>query len=401
MKTNRKQITVATTISSTGIHRTGGANVVNGFYSELAKIFNVSMVYLAPPAEKSRVIQVTDGLKEYVVPKSALTQQNIRKMEAETKSPSLYDIGCFYFLDDTPQYGSTISALVKASDLVMLDRPYLFPIVHMHSNGRAIIQRSQNIEYLYKQANLPNSRQRDKFLADLYRIEGRCCNESAYSFFCSQDDKNKANEIYGTDFSKLGVLLNGINAANNCFSSVEERKKYKNKFGVGNKKVAFFIGAGHNPNIEAVNTIVNIAIECQDMLFVVAGDVCRAFVDSQLPSNVILMGRISERERKHLSCLADIALNPMYSGSGTNVKMIDYMAMGIPVMSTTFGTRGIDDVSGILIADSEKEMIESLKSFNLEDQRDLVIKNRKMVEESWDWAVITNKAATIIKEYML
>jgi hypothetical protein len=38
---------------------------------------------------------------------------------------------------------------------------------------------------------------------------------------------------------------------------------------------------------------------------------------------------------------ADVALNPMRWGSGTNLKMLDYALAGVPLLSTAFGARGL------------------------------------------------------------
>jgi glycosyltransferase involved in cell wall biosynthesis len=42
---------------------------------------------------------------------------------------------------------------------------------------------------------------------------------------------------------------------------------------------------------------------------------------------------------------ADAALNPMWSGAGTNVKMCEFIATRLPILTTPFGARGfaIDD----------------------------------------------------------
>ena len=37
----------------------------------------------------------------------------------------------------------------------------------------------------------------------------------------------------------------------------------------------------------------------------------------------------------------DLALNPMASGSGTNLKMLEYAATGTPILTTEFGNRGL------------------------------------------------------------
>jgi glycosyltransferase involved in cell wall biosynthesis len=53
---------------------------------------------------------------------------------------------------------------------------------------------------------------------------------------------------------------------------------------------------------------------------------------------------------------ADAALNPMWSGAGTNVKMGEFMALRLPIVSTAFGARGFrikDGRSGFLFERDE------------------------------------------------
>jgi glycosyltransferase involved in cell wall biosynthesis len=38
----------------------------------------------------------------------------------------------------------------------------------------------------------------------------------------------------------------------------------------------------------------------------------------------------------------DLGLNPIDTGSGTNLKLLEYAAAGLPALSTPFGTRGTD-----------------------------------------------------------
>ena len=37
-------------------------------------------------------------------------------------------------------------------------------------------------------------------------------------------------------------------------------------------------------------------------------------------------------------------INPMISGSGTNIKMFDFMAAGLPIITTDIGARGIEEL---------------------------------------------------------
>ena len=39
---------------------------------------------------------------------------------------------------------------------------------------------------------------------------------------------------------------------------------------------------------------------------------------------------------------ADIAINPILRGSGTNLKMLEYLAAGLPIITTQEDDRGLD-----------------------------------------------------------
>jgi glycosyltransferase involved in cell wall biosynthesis len=71
------------------------------------------------------------------------------------------------------------------------------------------------------------------------------------------------------------------------------------------------------------------------------------FENWSLPSNVVITGLISEAELDRLLHSADVALNPIRSGGGTNLKLIEYFAAGVPVVSTPLGTRGTALSNGV------------------------------------------------------
>jgi len=61
-----------------------------------------------------------------------------------------------------------------------------------------------------------------------------------------------------------------------------------------------------------------------------------------LPANVKSLGVVDDETKNRILSWVDLAINPMQSGSGTNLKMLDYMAAGVPLLSTPFGARGLD-----------------------------------------------------------
>src|SRR5205823_12993105 len=56
----------------------------------------------------------------------------------------------------------------------------------------------------------------------------------------------------------------------------------------------------------------------------------------------MLLGTQHENQ-KHIDIqLTDVALNPMLSGSGSNLKLAEYFAKSRPTVTTPFGARGYD-----------------------------------------------------------
>ena len=110
--------------------------------------------------------------------------------------------------------------------------------------------------------------------------------------------------------------------------------------------MALFIGSAYPPNIEAVGMIFQqLAPANPEVTFVLVGGVSeRAIVEGvspHIPSNVRLLGIVSDAERNEAYSAADIAINPMFTGSGTNIKMLDFLAAGLPTITTPIGARGI------------------------------------------------------------
>ncbi|MBI5453467.1 MAG: glycosyltransferase family 4 protein [Deltaproteobacteria bacterium] len=122
-----------------------------------------------------------------------------------------------------------------------------------------------------------------------------------------------------------------------------------------------------------------------------------------VPGNVRLFGVVDEDTRKMIYKASDMALNPMSKGSGTNIKMLDYMAAGLPVISTRLGTRGIDVIDGkealvCPLEDFEGSVKRLMNDGDL--ARALGENARKVALERFDWKVISKKLADVITEVM-
>ncbi|HZT05615.1 MAG TPA: glycosyltransferase family 4 protein [Chloroflexota bacterium] len=90
---------------------------------------------------------------------------------------------------------------------------------------------------------------------------------------------------------------------------------------------------------------------------------------------------------------ADVAVVPMRMGSGVRFKVLEAMAAGVPVVSTTLGISGVSAQPGrhVLIANRPSEFAEAVAKV-IEDRalaRSLAIQARQLVENRYDWDRVT------------
>lgn len=88
------------------------------------------------------------------------------------------------------------------------------------------------------------------------------------------------------------------------------------------------------------------------------------------------------------------AIVPLQSGGGTRLKVLEAMAAGVPVISTTFGTEGLTVLPGrdIMIADQEEDWLPALNS--LAESRvssTLVAAGTELVRSRYDWRIQGDK----------
>jgi glycosyltransferase involved in cell wall biosynthesis len=97
-----------------------------------------------------------------------------------------------------------------------------------------------------------------------------------------------------------------------------------------------------------------------------------------------------------------VCVIPLRAGGGTRLKILEAMALGRPVVSTTIGCEGLDVVDGehLLIADTPEQFAE--KTVRLLDDRHLsqyICANaRKLVEARYGWDQIAERLMDVYEE---
>lgn len=382
----------------------GGRLRLLGLYHALGS--NIRCTYIGSydwPGESYRRHHLTETLEEIDIPLSAAHHAAARKLSYKIGGKSVIDIAFGRQGDLSPEYIDVAKASIQEADIVVFSHPWVYPLVKDDvSPNQTVVYDSQNVEgflraQLLDEANLDEA----KLLHDLVNDELRLCQRADLILTCSQEDLERFNRIYRISAEKMRVIPNGVMAFKHKCPSSDERLAAKKQFGLDRISfIAFFIGSAYGPNVEAANFIVHeLAPAIGDVFFVIGGGVGAQISSDQ--SNVLVTGPLSDDQRKLWLTAADIGVNPMFSGSGTNIKMFDFMAMGLPVVTTDVGARGIETGGRkvmVVIPPLVQEFVSALRElFDPISRMRIGEEARACIERSYAWEQISPDTGMLFK----
>lgn len=382
----RKKITVAVTFPI--FPPIGGGQVrLYQLYKAMVDKYDIDFLSFTAAWKPSLQERIGPNLWEIRTSKSTQHQMGEDALKKEMQMP-IGDVAMFQYAVQTEEYIRKFQASVADSQLVVLPHPYLYPLLQKYIGNKPFIYEAQDVEYLIKKQTLPEVEQKNILLEEIYEAEKLCCQESQFIMACSEMDKEKLCELYHINREKVMIVPNGVDLENAKYVALPARLEHKKLLGLENETIGLFMGSEHKPNCEACEYILEIAENLPETTFLIFGSLCTYFkvhaTEYRIPPNVGMLGLVTEQEKKRLFSVADFALNPMSSGSGTNLKLFDYMAAGIPIITTEFGTRGVAQKDCFLIASLE-EMPETIRNFKLEEQAERIEKARRVVEQEFSW----------------
>jgi len=174
-------------------------------------------------------------------------------------------------------------------------------------------------------------------------------------------------------------------------SQLEDRNEIRESLGIPSDWVVLIFHGWFRyfPNKEAIDLIIRylapeISRNMNNVVFVIAGP------DTPInqEGNIKFVGFV--RDIYSLIHAADIAVVPILHGSGTRLKILDYMRMGVPVVTTKKGIEGIDarpNEHAIISDNVDKEFLDGiawLVGSPLERER--IGRNaRDLVTKEYDW----------------
>jgi glycosyltransferase involved in cell wall biosynthesis len=241
-------------------------------------------------------------------------------------------------------------------DIIQLEGLFMgvyIPVIKKYSKAK-IVLRAHNVEHLIWQRHLQNEKPSLKKIylsmqtKRLKRFEWKVLNEVDAVVTITDIDREM--------FEKEGLKKPFYN----CITGVDVAS-YKTGSGVKKPKTLFhFASMDWMPNQEAVRWFLancwgDVLKAVPDAKLVIAGrHMPQEFIKMSEP-NVLVIETVNDAKAFYQE--HELMLVPLLSGSGLRIKIIEGMAYGKAIVSTSIGAEGIKCTNGknIIIADSAKD----------------------------------------------
>lgn len=309
-----------------------------------------------------------------------------------------YNVNRFF----SPDFDKRLVEILQADDydIVHLESLFMTPYINsirMNSSAK-IVLRSHNLEHLIweRLANSTGNKAKKMYLkhlaSKLKKYELKTINEVDGIATISNEDTDRFASFKCE--KKMITIPFGINISDYPYEKRDTQVRNS----------LYHIGAMNwEPNKEAINWFLDEIwpmVNKEELSLNLAGRDFPSYLKELENDQLIIHGEV-ENARKFMQS-HDIMIVPLLSGSGMRIKIIEAMALGKAVISTSIGVEGINAVHNehIMIADTAKEFAKAI--IDLSKDPDKVIRigenARKMVENQYDNSKIIFNLVNFYKE---
>jgi len=210
--------------------------------------------------------------------------------------------------------------------------------------GAQVSYVAHNVEYDYLRAQ-PRSIFRDYMLRRVAELERRAVRASDLVVTCTEADAGRLAQLYG-EGPEYVIVPNGFDHELLDFERGRLRDAARTSLRIAPDDLALlFVGGPAPHNRQAVRFLERelipqlgrharllIAGQCGDGLGEWSGD----------DRTVQRLGYV--QDLRPAFAAADVAVNPVTYGSGSSLKMAEYLAAGLPIVTTPLGMRGFESL---------------------------------------------------------
>jgi glycosyltransferase involved in cell wall biosynthesis len=389
---------------------TGGSKLrIYQLYRHLAQFFAVTYIgAFESPGPEYREQTLAPNLTEIVIP---LTQVHFglnAVLERFASQKRLIDVSMPLLLRYTPRFCEVVNSYAGDAGILVMSHPWVYPYVNRRKD-QLLIYDAQSCEYLVKEEILGKSLAARGLLRLVKKTEGLLCHASDLILARLPEDKERIVQIYDVQENKVFVIPTGVEIGDFRPTGQLERRAAKAALSIQEQKTVLFVGSNDRSSAQPVDFIVRVlAPKLPDLQFLIIDGVPAPPIypsgNSATPvsTNVRLFGPVDEETRQTIYKASDVAINPMFSGSGTNTMLLNYMAVGIPAITTPRGSTGLEATDAICIVCEASDFAQTIKATldNTIQLSEMSKNAREFVADKFDWKIIANKAYSIIQSHL-
>jgi glycosyltransferase involved in cell wall biosynthesis len=240
---------------------------------------------------------------------------------------------------------------ILRADLAQFEYPYLLPfMLLLRVIGKSFVLDEHGVEYVFirelKSMRLDDSLKNRSIGFIIARTPGLvpialCIEKAALRiasivFTCSDIDAEQLRRFYKVDPERILVVPN-------CVDEALPDGVVPHQF--GRPTIVFMGSFNHPPNVHAASVLIDeimprVRNVVKEVLLVMVGKNPSETLRSEEGEDVLFMGEV--KDPRPIVMGADVAVAPIFFGSGTRMKIVDYMMLGRPVVSTSKGAEGLD-----------------------------------------------------------
>jgi glycosyltransferase involved in cell wall biosynthesis len=319
----------------------GGQSRVAGLYGALARLgVDVEIVSLVGRTERDGPLEAGPGIRELRVPRTPEHEAADWRLHQRVGVP-VSDLGLALHHELTPAYAEAVANAAAGAAAVVASHPFALPV--LAPLGTPLIYEAHNVEADLKAAMYAGMPDGPAYAERVRELEAACCQAAQHVIVCAARDGERLGELYALPPERVVEVPNGADPVSIPFTPLARRRERAWELGMHERLTAVFVGSWHEPNLVAIRDLLAIADELAEarVRVLICGSAGLAFAGKWIPHNFDLCGVVDDAFLRSVLAVAGAALNPMRSGSGTNLKMLDYALGGVPLVSTTFGARGL------------------------------------------------------------
>lgn len=279
-------------------------------------------------------------------------------------------------------------------DIIQLEGVFMatyIPTIKRYSKAK-IVLRSHNVEHQIWERHLANEKKGTKksYLSlqnsRLKTFEINTFRQVDAIVTITNEDKNTIKTICAN--KPIYTCFTGINL--NTYKQVLEPKQQNTLF--------HFASMDWMPNIEALEWLLkdvwpDVIKQQPEAKLILAGRGMPEKFKKLCSTNIIIIEDVKDSAVFYSTY--DIMLVPLWSGSGLRIKLVEGLAYGKAIITTSIGAEGIPYTShkDLLIADSKIEFTNSIIALlnNQNQKKQLQLSARTLAEKTFDYKVIASQ----------